>query len=73
LRAAVNVRRFLDLVTMAIDNNLDQDAECPRCELHGVRIEVVLRRSGDEFRARRIRVVPEYGPLRPLTGRDKAP
>jgi len=73
LRAALNRRRLLELLTLAIERNLNQDAECDQCEVLAVGIKVTLRRSGDEFRARDIRVIPEYGPVRPLTAPDRAP
>ena len=73
LREAIGRRRLLDILIAAVDQNLDQDFECAACEVHAVKIEIVLRRTpGGLFRPQ-TRVIPEYGPVRPLTAPDRAP
>lgn len=59
IRSILQRRRLLELIWDATLRALDK-GDCPDCEVEGIAIDLYLHQSGAEFRARHIKVRPDY-------------
>lgn len=59
IRSSLQRRRLLELLLDATLRALDK-GDCQDCEVEGIAIDLYLHQSGAEFRARHIKVRPDY-------------